>query len=112
MVLRQGKVYIQNRFGGWIRETDEGYEFAYDEAYRAGAEARAVSLTLPLSEEIYRDNTLFPFFDGLIPEGWLRRPAACRRRPGRKSSAACAAWKRHSCRLSGIPRWKQSRRRA
>ncbi|MBP5751348.1 MAG: HipA N-terminal domain-containing protein [Treponema sp.] len=30
-----------------------------------------VSLTLPLREEVYVSNTLFPFFDGLIPEGWL-----------------------------------------
>ncbi len=34
-------------------------------------EAEAVSLTLPLSDEPYHDTVLFPFFDGLIPEGWL-----------------------------------------
>ena len=33
--------------------------------------AEAVSLTLPLSDKPYRDKVLFPFFDGLIPEGWL-----------------------------------------
>ena len=26
---------------------------------------------MPLSEEVYKSNVLFPFFDGLIPEGWL-----------------------------------------
>ena len=35
------------------------------------ADAEAVSLTLPLSDKPYRDKVLFPFFDGLIPEGWL-----------------------------------------
>ena len=30
-----------------------------------------VSLTLPKREEPYISSTLFPFFDGLIPEGWL-----------------------------------------
>jgi serine/threonine-protein kinase HipA len=30
-----------------------------------------VSLSLPLREEPYEDKRLFPFFDGLIPEGWL-----------------------------------------
>ena len=30
-----------------------------------------MSLTLPLRAEAYESNTLFPFFDGLIPEGWL-----------------------------------------
>ena len=38
---------------------------------RNGDCPRAVSLTLPLRAEAYESNTLFPFFDGLIPEGWL-----------------------------------------
>ena len=33
--------------------------------------AEAVSLTLPLRGEPYKATVLFPFFDGLIPEGWL-----------------------------------------
>ena len=33
--------------------------------------ALPVSLTLPLRDEPYTSPTLFPFFDGLIPEGWL-----------------------------------------
>jgi serine/threonine-protein kinase HipA len=28
-------------------------------------------VTLPLREEPYVSTTLHPFFDGLIPEGWL-----------------------------------------
>jgi serine/threonine-protein kinase HipA len=31
----------------------------------------AVSLTLPIQENEYTSTILFPFFDGLIPEGWL-----------------------------------------
>ena len=31
----------------------------------------SVSLTLPLTDKPYHDTVLFPFFDGLIPEGWL-----------------------------------------
>jgi serine/threonine-protein kinase HipA len=30
-----------------------------------------VSLSLPLQEQPFVDKRLFPFFDGLIPEGWL-----------------------------------------
>ena len=26
---------------------------------------------MPLQKEKYESNVLFPFFDGLIPEGWL-----------------------------------------
>ena len=48
-----------------------GYSFEYDRDYLRSGGASAVSLTLPLSEETYSSKTLFSFFDGLIPEGWL-----------------------------------------
>jgi len=68
---RKGKVYIQGIPAGIITETDEGYAFKYDEDYLLRCSVPAASLTLPLREEEYRSNVLFPFFDGLIPEGWL-----------------------------------------
>ena len=52
-------------------EDENGYTFEYDADYLISADAEAVSLTLPLSDKPYRDKVLFPFFDGLIPEGWL-----------------------------------------
>ncbi len=70
-VLRQGGVFIRDRFAGMIQETDEGYCFTYDSDYMASENTTAVSLTLPLRAEPYTSRTLFPFFDGLIPEGWL-----------------------------------------
>ena len=70
-VFRTGYVYIRNVFAGVLYETDEGYSFSYDEQYVSQDNASAVSLTLPLSEKTYMSKTLFPFFDGLIPEGWL-----------------------------------------
>ena len=68
---RAGRVYVQNHFAGVICETDDGYQFQYDKNYLASENAAAVSLTLPLSDRPYQSNILFPFFDGLIPEGWL-----------------------------------------
>ncbi len=56
---------------GILKETDEGYEFSYNEEYLADAASAAVSLTLPLTDKPYQSKVLFPFFDGLIPEGWL-----------------------------------------
>jgi len=70
-VLRQGKVFVRNRYAGLIQETDSGYFFQYDPDYLHSADAYAVSLTLPVQEEPFQSHTLFPFFDGLIPEGWL-----------------------------------------
>ena len=70
-MARTGKVYVQNKFAGLIAETDGGYKFTYDVDYLESEQAISVSLTLPLRNEAYESNTLFPFFDGLIPEGWL-----------------------------------------
>lgn len=69
--FRTAYVYVRNCFAGTLSETDDGYSFAYDAAYLSGDRASAVSLTLPLREAPYTSKTLFPFFDGLIPEGWL-----------------------------------------
>jgi serine/threonine-protein kinase HipA len=68
---RTGYVYIQNTYAGIIKETDSGYEFDYDKKFLESEQAVAVSLTLPLKEQTYTSTVLFPFFDGLIPEGWL-----------------------------------------
>lgn len=70
-VYRKGYVYIQNKYAGIIAETDEGYTFSYDAEYLKDKNAVALSLTMPLKEEEYQSIVLFPFFDGLIPEGWL-----------------------------------------
>ena len=71
--FRTAYVYVRNIFAGTLSETDEGYSFVYDSTYLANDSASAVSLTLPLSADVYTSKTLFPFFDGLIPEGWLLR---------------------------------------
>lgn len=68
---RTAYVYVRNAFAGILSETDSGYSFAYDSEYLADEHATAVSLTLPLRTDVYTSKTLFAFFDGLIPEGWL-----------------------------------------
>ena len=68
---RTAYVYVREIFAGILKETDYGYSFAYDDDYLRSANPTAVSLTLPLQEEEYTSKTLFAFFDGLIPEGWL-----------------------------------------
>ena len=64
-------MYVRDLYAGEIRDTDEGYEFEYDTNYINSDNALAVSLTLPIQKEKYISKYLFPFFDGLIPEGWL-----------------------------------------
>lgn len=68
---RSGNVYVKHLFCGIILENENGYSFQYDRNYLKNDFAQAVSLTLPLKEATYESKTLFAFFDGLIPEGWL-----------------------------------------
>lgn len=69
--MKQAKVFLNNALAGILTEDDLGYEFRYDSDYLKSDSAIAVSLTLPLTDKPFRNNVLFPFFDGLIPEGWL-----------------------------------------
>ena len=68
---RTAHVFFNNTLAGVLHETDDGYIFEYDKTYLDTPDAIAVSLTLPLQAEPFSDRFLFPFFDGLIPEGWL-----------------------------------------
>ena len=68
---RSAKIFVRDIYAGLLRETDYGYSFKYDNDYLLSDNASPVSLTLPLQKEEYISKTLFSFFDGLIPEGWL-----------------------------------------
>ena len=70
-VYRRAAVFVKTELAGFIYETDEGYEFAYDDFYLENENALSVSQTMPLEEKVFKSKTLFSFFDGLIPEGWL-----------------------------------------
>ena len=69
--MRKAKVYMHNELAGYLTESEEGYSFVYDTKYLTGALAKPVSLTLPLQDKPHVSRTMIPFFDGLIPEGWL-----------------------------------------
>ena len=69
--MRKAKVYMQNELAGYLTETEDGYSFIYEVNYLTRSVTKPVSLTLPLQDKPYESKTLFPFFDGLIPEGWL-----------------------------------------
>jgi serine/threonine-protein kinase HipA len=68
---KTARIYYQDALAGLLTESDTGYEFAYTKTYLETPGAKAISLTLPISISKYQSNTLFAFFDGLLPEGWL-----------------------------------------
>lgn len=64
--MSKGRIYFKNQQVGSIeKNTDGSFHFGYL------PEAKPVSWTLPSAQNIYTSEELFPFFDGLIPEGWL-----------------------------------------
>ncbi len=69
--MRQAKIYNHKLFAGILTEDENGYTFQYDADYLQSDDPKAISLTMPLTEKPYNEKILFPFFDGLIPEGWL-----------------------------------------
>jgi serine/threonine-protein kinase HipA len=69
--MKKANIMLRNKFVGVLCEDDDGYTFQYNDDYLLQNDAEPISLTLPLTSDVYRDKVLFPFFDGLIPEGWL-----------------------------------------
>ena len=69
--MRQAEIYRKDIFAGILTEEGGEYRFCYDETYLARKDAQPVSLAMPLQTEAFVSPVLFPFFDGLIPEGWL-----------------------------------------
>lgn len=69
--MRQAEIYRKGILAGILTEDGGEYRFCYDSSYLTRDNALPISLTLPLQEESFTSPVLFPFFDGLIPEGWL-----------------------------------------
>ncbi len=70
--MRQGKVFYKDLVAGILTETDEGeYVFQYDHNYVKNNPEDFITFTMPVRVQLYKDNRLFPFFEGLIPEGWM-----------------------------------------
>lgn len=69
--MKKAEIKIHDRTAGWLTQDDYGYHFEYDKVYLENDNKTPVSLTLPLQDKAFTSKVLFPFFDGLIPEGWL-----------------------------------------
>lgn len=69
--MKKANVFYSNILAGQLIEEEDGFYFYYLEDYLNRSDAKPVSLTLPLTAAPYFKEQLFPFFDGLIPEGWI-----------------------------------------
>ena len=66
--LRKAQVFYNEDLAGYISGTKDGYIFEYNKEFLK--KNMPISISLPLREEPYESKELFPFFKGLLPEGW------------------------------------------
>ncbi len=70
--MRKTEIHYNDTIAGILTETDDGeYIFNYGDDYIVNHPDQFITFTMPVTDKPYKDNRLFPFFEGLIPEGWL-----------------------------------------
>ncbi len=69
--MRKAEIKIEDVTAGWLTQNENGYHFVYDQGYLHTEFPEPISLTMPLQAAPFTSQVMFPFFDGLIPEGWL-----------------------------------------
>jgi serine/threonine-protein kinase HipA len=71
VTVRRALVRLAGEPVGALLEDEHGCEFRFLPSWLARAEATPIALTLPLREQGYRRKALHPYFENLLPEGWL-----------------------------------------
>ncbi len=64
-------IYYNNKKAGILLRTKDGYEFNYDNEYANDQDSKPISKTMPVSRMKFYSDRLFPFFENLLPEGFL-----------------------------------------
>lgn len=75
--MRKCEVFLHGIKAGELTEIDShNYVFAYDRAYLSDKTNPSVCLAMPLRDEPYRSDRLFPFFFNMLSEGENRQMQA------------------------------------
>jgi len=70
--MRSANIYYKDVLAGKLIETNEGeFVFQYEDRYVKNHPKEFITFTMPVADKPYTEKRLFPFFEGLIPEGWL-----------------------------------------
>ena len=67
-ILKTAEAFYGKKRAGFLYETEKGHVFVYDRDFLK--ENIPISVSLPPRKEPYESKELFPFFSGLLPEGW------------------------------------------
>ena len=58
--MKQAGIYVNDIYCGILTEDEEGFHFVYDEAYLTRQDAAPVSPTMPLTDQQYDKEMMFP----------------------------------------------------
>lgn len=61
-------VYYNRTLAGYLLKNRRRYVFLYDRNYAASKNS-SIALNLPKAKRVFTSANLFPFFQGLLPEG-------------------------------------------
>ncbi|MGE0631232.1 MAG: HipA N-terminal domain-containing protein [Pseudobdellovibrionaceae bacterium] len=65
------KVFFNNQHVGHLSKTSEGFIFQYEKNFLESPNCFPIGYNFPLTDKPFISQTLFPFFEGLVSEGWL-----------------------------------------
>lgn len=68
--MRKAIVKFKGIPAGIVEENEMGFVFRYDDAYFHNPTERAISLTLPKTQQTYYRASLFPVFYNMLQEGF------------------------------------------
>lgn len=72
-----GIVYFNEEPAGTLTRSGKEFIFRYEDEYYNNPQKRAISVTLPKTQQEYRSNELFSFFFNMLSEG-VNRQLQCR----------------------------------
>ena len=79
--MRRYNVYLevdgsQVRVGEIVGDSSEDARFSYSKEYIEGKVSKAISVSLPIQDEPFSPQRTKIFFDGMLPEGFMRKSIA------------------------------------
>jgi HipA-like protein len=69
----KARVFFKSQLAGILEKKSSGYYFKYDEEYSSNSKTKSISLSLPKNKRSFHSKQLFPFFHGLLTEGFITK---------------------------------------
>ncbi len=69
-VLAVANVFMHGKLAGQLIRNKTNYTFQYNKGYLSNS-GTPLSYSLPIQYPVFFSDTLFPYFSGLLCEGWL-----------------------------------------